>query len=252
MLETNPNVTATRIVDDNRNTKPRSREDTKSRNIRQQEDHRPKVRVGPHYTLPTSIGAHPCSPHLHVKCAEKLLIDSFLGPLRSERQMILNALDEVAKIIDMLPHWSVGGLFELAELVFKKDNSGVALSTILSLECFPDSCDVFGGGTSSVCCSVVLECVHEVIIHQVVLMIPFVNVNLVRLVRIGLSDKNSAGGPWSRSFAEIDDVRTTFLVQLLKRWVVFDDSRVIPIVPKHLRARNLREIRGEIDIIRAG
>jgi hypothetical protein len=206
--------------------------------------------------------------------------------------MILNAVNEFAEVVDMLPHWSVRRLFELAELVLKEDDSGVALSTVLGLESFPNSCDVFRGSASTVCCSVVFKGIHEVIIRQVVLMIPLVNADFVGVIRIGLSDKNSTVGSWSRSLAEIDDAGDVarfdvagwigplfgnnipetvlteealsfvcscreillverfecddrefevemlwmfvrhFKVEVLKRWVVFDDSLLIPVVPK--------------------
>ena len=106
--------------------------------------------------------------------------------------MILDAFNEFAKIIDMLFHRGVGVLFELAQFVLEEDESGIVLTAVLGLESFPNFRNVFGGVASRICRSVVFERINEVVIHHAVLVIPFIDVNLVRLVRIGFSDKNSS------------------------------------------------------------
>ena len=108
--------------------------------------------------------------------------------------MILDAFNEFVKIIDMLFHRGVGVLFELEQFVLKEDESGIVLTTVLGLESFPNFQNVFGGIASHICHSVVFEHIHEVVVCQAVLVIPFIDVNLVRLVKIRFSDKNSFAG----------------------------------------------------------
>src|SRR5438046_5680636 len=98
--------------------------------------------------------------------------------------MILDAFNEFTKIINMLFHRGVGVLFELAQFVLEEDESGIVLTAILGLESFPNFCNIFGSVASHICRSVVFEHIHEVVVCQAVLVILFIDVNIMSLISI--------------------------------------------------------------------